>query len=110
MPRPKQARWFVYMLECAGGRIYTGVTPDVAARFEKHRAGAGGAFTRSFPPRRILAAKRCAGRGAALSAEHGLKQLARHAKLAWARRNKFPISRASAAVGSRRAGPTPCQK
>jgi putative endonuclease len=85
----KQRPWFVYMLECAGGRIYTGVSPDVAARFEKHRAGAGGAFTRSFPPRRILAAQRCAGRGEALSAEHALKQLERPDKLAWARRNPF---------------------
>src|SRR5690242_20313716 len=73
----KQRAWFVYMLECAGGRIYTGVTPDVAGRFEKHRTGRGGAFTRSFPPRRILAARRCGPRGKALSAEHALKQLAR---------------------------------
>ena len=79
------APWFVYMLECKGGRIYTGVTPDVAGRFARHRAGKGGAFTRSFPPRRILAAMRCASRGEALSAEHALKQLARPDKLAWAR-------------------------
>ena len=103
MPRPKQARWFVYMLECAGGRIYTGVTPDVIARFARHRAGRGGAFTRSFPPRRILAAKRCAGRGAALSAEHALKQLARPDKLAWARRWRWERpTRPKAARGSRR--------
>lgn len=82
----KHTPWFVYMLECAGGRIYTGVSPDVAARFAKHRAGAGGAFTRGFPPRRILAAMRCAGRGEALSVEHALKRLERPAKLAWARR------------------------
>jgi putative endonuclease len=82
----KPSGWFVYMLECAGGRLYTGVSPDVRARFARHRAGRGGAFTRSFPPRRILAAKRCAGRGAALSAEHALKQLERPEKLAWARR------------------------
>src|SRR5690348_9143018 len=80
----KREAWFVYMLECAGGRIYTGVSPDVVARFARHRAGAGGAFTRSFPPKRILAAKRCAGRGKALSAEHALKQLERPEKLAWA--------------------------
>ena len=93
MPSPKQARWFVYMLECAGGRIYTGVTPDVAARFAKHRAGAGGAFTRSFPPRRILAAKRCGPRGKALSAEAALKQLERPEKLAWARRHRYVAGR-----------------
>jgi putative endonuclease len=97
----KPRAWFVYMLECAGGRIYTGVTPDVAARLAKHRAGKGGAFTRSFPPRRILAARRCAGRGEALSAEHALKQLERPAKLAWARRNRF-VRTPKAARGTRR--------
>jgi len=74
------------MLECAGGRIYTGVSPDVAARFAKHRAGRGGAFTRSYKPRRILAAKRCGARGKAQAAEHRLKQLERPEKLAWAGR------------------------
>ena len=87
MGKSRKARsWFVYMLECAGGRIYTGVSPDVAARFARHRAGRGGAFTRSFRPVRILAARRCRERGKALSAEHALKQLERPDKLAWAAR------------------------
>lgn len=74
------------MLECRGGRIYTGVSPDVAARFAAHRAGRGGAFTRGNPPLRILAAKRCGARGKAQSAEYRLKQLERPEKLAWAGR------------------------
>lgn len=81
--------WFVYMLRCAGGRIYTGVTPDVPRRFAAHRAGKGGAFTRSFPPTRVLAARRCAGRGEALKAEYALKQLDRPAKQEWARRFRW---------------------
>jgi putative endonuclease len=89
----KPRAWFVYMLECAGGRLYTGVSPDVAARFAKHCGGRGGAFTRSFPPRRILASRRCADRGAALSAEHALKQLARPDKLVWARRHRVAAKR-----------------
>ena len=88
--------WFVYMLECAGGRIYTGTTPDVAARFAKHCAGKGGAFTRSFPPQRILAAKRCGARGDALRAELELKQLARPDKLRWARRWRWQRRKAVA--------------
>lgn len=76
--------WFVYMLECAGGRIYTGVAVDVAARFEQHRRGKGAAYTRANPPRRLLAAMPCASRGHALSVEHGLKQLDRTDKLEWA--------------------------
>lgn len=74
------------MLECAGERIYTGITPDVAARFAAHRAGRGGAFTRSFRPSRVLATRRCDSRSDALKAEHALKQLTRPDKLRWARR------------------------
>jgi putative endonuclease len=78
------ARWFVYMLECAGGRLYTGVTVDVEARFAAHRAGRGAAFMRMHPPRRVLAAMPCASRGHALSVESALKRLPRADKLEWA--------------------------
>lgn len=94
--------WFVYMLECAGGRIYTGTTPDVAARFARHCAGRGGAFTRSFPPRRVLAAQRCGSRGAALSVEYALKQLTPAAKRRWAREHAFSAARSRPAGPARR--------
>ena len=97
-PPGAPAPWFVYMLECRGGRIYTGVTPDVAARLARHRAGKGGAFTRSFPPRRVLAAMRCTSRGEALSREHALKQLARPEKLAWARKHRPIVIPAKAGI------------
>jgi putative endonuclease len=67
--------WFVYLLLCRGDRIYAGVTPDLARRLGQHRAGTGARFTRSHPPDRLLAAKRFASRGAALSMEHQVKQL-----------------------------------
>jgi putative endonuclease len=80
----KAPAWFVYMLECRGGRIYTGICVDVAARLKMHRRGKGAAFTRINPPRRMLAAMRCTSRSAALKAEFRLKQLPRPDKLAWA--------------------------
>lgn len=95
------------MLLCRGGRIYTGITPDVSARFARHRAGKGGAFTRSFPPLRVLAAMACGSRSAALKAEHALKQLARPDKQRWARQWRWrAASRRSPAAGSaaRRSG------
>ncbi len=82
------------MLECRGGRIYTGVALDVAARFEQHRTGRGAAYTRSFKPLRVLAQKRCASRSAAQKTEYRLKQLVRPDKLLWAqRRNRRPSRR-----------------
>jgi len=45
---------FVYMLRCAGNRIYTGYAVDVEARFEQHVSGKGAKFTKAFPPECIL--------------------------------------------------------
>lgn len=90
MPRAARKRpptWFVYMLECAGGELYTGISPDVDARFAAHCAGRGAAYTRSHAPRRILAARACGTRGDALRAECALKRLRRPQKLAWAQQN-----------------------
>lgn len=76
--------WFVYMLECSGGRIYTGITPDVTRRFERHCSGRGAAFTRMHKPLRVMAASRCDNRSEALRLESRLKQLKRPDKLLWA--------------------------
>lgn len=47
--------WFVYLLECKGGRIYTGVTPDLEGRMKVHADGDGAKFTKWNPPVRLLA-------------------------------------------------------
>ncbi|MDX2298217.1 MAG: GIY-YIG nuclease family protein, partial [Xanthomonadaceae bacterium] len=39
--------WFVYLLECRGGRLYTGITVDVARRFAQHVNGKGARYTRA---------------------------------------------------------------
>jgi putative endonuclease len=70
-PKP----WFLYMLECADGRLYTGVSVDVEARYKAHCEGRGAKFTRSFPPRRILLIEPHESRSDALKAEHAMKKL-----------------------------------
>lgn len=77
------------MLECKGEKIYTGISPDVAVRFEKHCSGKGAAFTRINPPLRLLAKRRCRDRSAASIAEAKLKKLSRSEKLIWAARHKI---------------------
>jgi len=76
--------WYVYMLECQGGRIYTGITPDVTARFEKHRSRRGALFTRINKPIRLLAVMPCGSRGLATRVESTLKKFERNNKLLWA--------------------------
>ena len=72
--------WFLYLLECANGRYYAGITTDVAARFLAHQQGKGARYTRANPPIRILAQAEYADRSAASKAEWALKQLPREAK------------------------------
>lgn len=74
--RPKRnPSWFLYLLECANGAVYTGIALDVQARFEQHRCGKGAKYTRANPPRRILATKRFRSRAAASREEWRVKQL-----------------------------------
>ena len=47
--------WFVYLVECQDGSIYTGIAVDVDKRYAEHAAGKGARYTRSHPPRRLLA-------------------------------------------------------
>jgi putative endonuclease len=78
-----EAPWVLYLLECAGERLYAGITNDLAARFAAHRAGRGARFTRAFAPVRVVAACALPSRSHALKAEHALKRQPRAAKLAF---------------------------
>lgn len=71
---------FVYMLRCAGGRIYTGYAVDVAARFEQHRSGKGAKFTKAFPPECILRTFELESKEFALRLEARIKKLPRPKK------------------------------
>jgi putative endonuclease len=73
--------WVVYVLRCRDGSLYTGMTNDLDRRLTAHRAGKGGAYTRSRLPVRLVYTERRRGRGAALSREAAIKRLSRAAKL-----------------------------
>ena len=78
--------WAVYLLHCAGGMSYIGISPTPHERFEVHRTGKGAAFTRANRPQALAAVVWFENRGAAASMEVRLKALARPAKLAWFQR------------------------
>jgi putative endonuclease len=67
--------WYLYLLECADGSIYTGITVDVEARYAAHSAGKGARYTRSHPPVRLLAKFEYADRASASKAEYEMKRL-----------------------------------
>ncbi len=66
--------WFLYMIECHDGSIYTGITVDVAARYAAHQKGTGARYTRSHPPRKILVIVEYLNRSTASKAEYAMKQ------------------------------------
>lgn len=78
--------WYVYLLGCRSGRIYTGVSPDLAARFAKHVSGKGAIFTRLNPPEQLLAAKPFPSKVEAMQVEYQIKRLGRPHKLLLASR------------------------
>ena len=50
------SRWYLYLLECEDGSLYTGITTDFDRRFAEHLSDKGARYTRSHPPQRLLAA------------------------------------------------------
>lgn len=69
-----QKAWFVYLIECVDGSIYTGIAIDVEARFAAHLSGKGARYTRSHRPVRLLAAEIHPDRSSASKAEYRIKQ------------------------------------
>ena len=80
---PSTETWWLYVLECHGGVLYTGIAKDVDARFAAHLSGTGAIFTRLNPPLRILAKLTMPTKSAALRAEFAFKQASRADKLHW---------------------------
>jgi putative endonuclease len=76
------ARWFVYILQCGDGTLYTGIATDVARRLDEHRTGTGSKYVRGRMPIRIAYTEEHPDRAAASKREYSIKRMTRHAKLA----------------------------
>jgi putative endonuclease len=76
--------WYLYLIECRDGSIYTGIAVDAAARYAAHTEGRGARYTRSHPPERLLAVLEYPDRSSASKAEHEVKQLSADEKRAYA--------------------------
>ena len=68
-------RWFVYLILCKSGAIYTGIARDVAVRYAQHCAGIGARYTRANPPRRLLVKFACINQSEAGRMEVAIKKL-----------------------------------
>jgi putative endonuclease len=79
--------WYLYLLECCNGRLYTGIAIDPERRFAVHAAGRGAMFTRINRPLRLLGWRAYPNRSLVSKAEADLKRRDRGGKLAWALEN-----------------------
>lgn len=67
--------WHLYLIECADGSYYAGITIDADARFAAHCSGVGAKYTRAHPPVRLRVVAEYPNRSEASKAEYALKQL-----------------------------------
>ncbi len=66
-------KWFVYVLRCRDGSLYTGITTDLARRLREHNAGAGGAYTCAKRPVQLMFQEAHPTRSSALKREAEIK-------------------------------------
>lgn len=76
--------WCVYILRCADGSLYTGITTDVTRRLAEHNAGggAGARYTRGRTPVHLVYLQAASNRAEAARLEASIKRLRRASKLA----------------------------
>lgn len=74
--------WYVYILRCCDGTLYTGSTNNVPRRLSQHQKGRGAKYTRSRLPLTLVYQEPQPDRSAALRREAAIKGLSRQKKLA----------------------------
>ena len=73
--------YFIYILQCRDGSLYTGITNNLEKRLKRHKAGSGARYTRSKGIKKLLYAEEVASRGLALVREAEIKKWNRKKKL-----------------------------
>ena len=77
--------WYLYILRCKDGSLYTGITTDVLRRLEEHRSGKGAKYTRSRLPVKLVYVEEWETKQQAMQREAYIKGLTRKdkEKLVW---------------------------
>jgi putative endonuclease len=79
--------WWLYMLACADGSLYTGIARDVGRRMKQHEAGVASRYTRGRGPVVLIHKEECCGHSAALKKEAKIKKLTKQGKEEYVRKN-----------------------
>jgi len=73
--------WYVYIVECSDGTLYTGITTDVNKRMETHNKGKGAKYTKTRLPVVLRASFDGFDKSTAAKEEYRIKQLTRKEKI-----------------------------
>lgn len=72
--------WFVYIVQCSDGTLYTGISTNVQRRLREHNTGRGAKYTKSRGPVNLLVQFSGLNKSDALKIEYKIKQLSRSQK------------------------------
>jgi len=76
-PTEPEGTWFLYLIRCKDGSLYTGITTDVDRRFAEHQSGKGAKYLRGKTPLTLVFQQKIGSRSAALKAEASIKKLSK---------------------------------
>lgn len=79
--------WFVYILECGDGTLYTGISTDVDRRLREHRKGTASKYTAARGVEGIVYTEEAENRSTASKREAVIKQLSRAQKMKLTKEN-----------------------
>ena len=80
MAKTTNKTWFLYLVRCADGSLYTGITNDVPRRCKQHNAGTASRYTRSRLPVELIYQESQPSRSMALKRELAIKAMSREEK------------------------------
>lgn len=98
-PGHASGTWYVYMIRCADGSLYTGISTEPERRLAEHSAGRGARYTRGRGPLSLVYVQAVSDHGGALRREREIKRMDRRTKegLVTSRRSHRPAAAGEAA-------------
>jgi putative endonuclease len=76
-----EKQWFVYLLECGDGSVYTGITNNVEKRMKAHKSGSGSKYVKQKKFKQLLYTIKAVDKVDAAKMEYRIKQLTRNNKI-----------------------------
>lgn len=86
---PKQADWQVYIIEASDSKLYTGITTNIAQRWQKHTNGKGAKFFRGRSPEYIRYLEHGHTKSSASKREIDIKKMTRREKIQLIKSNPY---------------------